>query len=234
MTAVEIARARLARTTAKRATPKKRIAKTSLRQDDSGTQSALEGAAESALARTMTTTADTLPPQLPDDIGALRALILTERAAHAATMAERTQLAERIAIVERANAKLEHIVAELKRAQFGRRSERITDDQLALALDELETAAAQANAEVEKADPDRKAAAARLSVSAAALTGVQLGLPAGAGHGRANQGGSAGVPLSAGSTKRRSEPGRQPRGCLHLAPLLARAEAFAAAAILSG
>jgi transposase IS166 family protein len=133
MTAVEIARARLARTTAKRATPKKRIAKTSLRQDDSGTQSALEGAAESALARTMTTTADALPPQLPDDIGALRALILTERAAHAATMAERTQLAERIAIVERANAKLEHIIAELKRAQFGRRSERITDDQLALA-----------------------------------------------------------------------------------------------------
>jgi transposase len=49
-------------------------------------------------------------------------------------------------IVERVNAKLEHIVAELKRAQFGRRSERITADQLALALDELETAAAKANA----------------------------------------------------------------------------------------
>jgi transposase len=150
MTAVEIARVRLARTTAKRATPKKRIAKTPLRQDDSGPQSALEGAAESALPRAMTTTADALP----DDISALRALILAERA-------ERAQLAERIAIVESANAKLEHIVAELKRAQFGRRSERITDDQLALALDELETAAAQANAEVEKADPERKAAAAR-------------------------------------------------------------------------
>jgi transposase len=112
----------------------------------------------------MTTTADALP----DDIGALRALILAERAAHAATMTEReqlaqrgAQLAERIAIIERANAKLEHIVAELKRAQFGRRSERITDDQLALALDELETAAAKANAEAEKADPERKAAAAR-------------------------------------------------------------------------
>jgi len=98
---------------------------------------------------------------LPDDIGALRALVLAERAAHAATMAERAQLAERVAIVERVNAKLEHIVAELMRAQFGRKSERITDDQLALALDELETAAAQANAEAEKADPERKAAAAR-------------------------------------------------------------------------
>jgi hypothetical protein len=145
MTAVEIARARLARTA-----PKKRVTKTPPRQDDSGAQSALEGAAESVLARSMTTTVDALP----DDIGALRALILAERA-------ERAQLAERIAIVESANAKLEHIVAELKRAQFGRRSERITDDQLALALDELETAAAQANAEVEKADPERKAAAAR-------------------------------------------------------------------------
>jgi transposase len=148
MTAVETARARLARTTAKR------IAKTPPRQDDSGAQSALEGAAESALPRAMTTMADALPPPLPDDIDALRALILAERA-------ERAQLAERIVIVERVNAKLEHIVAELKRAQFGRRSERITADQLALALDELETAAAKANAEAEKADPERKAAAAR-------------------------------------------------------------------------
>jgi transposase len=155
MTAVEIARARLAHTAAKRATPRKRLARTPPRQDDSGTQSALEGAAESALPRPMTMTADALP----DDIGALRALILAERAAHAATMAERAQLAERIAIIEAVNAKLEHIVAELRRAHFGRKSERITDDQLALALDELETAAGKANAEAEKADPERKAVA---------------------------------------------------------------------------
>jgi transposase len=157
MTAVEIARARLAHATAKRATSKARVAKPSPRHDDSGAQSALEGAAESALHRAMTTTADALP----DDVGALRALILAERAEREQLAQRSAQLAERIAIVERANAKLEHIVAELKRAQFGRKSERITDDQLALALDELETAAAQANAVVEKADPERKAAAAR-------------------------------------------------------------------------
>jgi len=150
MTAVEIARARLAYATAKRETPKKRVARTAPRHDDSGTQSALESAMESVLLRPMTTTADALP----DDIGALRALILAERA-------DRAQLAERNAVLERLTAKLTHIVAELKRAQFGRRSERITDDQLALALDELETAAAKANAEAEKADPERKAAAAR-------------------------------------------------------------------------
>ncbi|MGH6949459.1 MAG: IS66 family transposase zinc-finger binding domain-containing protein [Vitreimonas sp.] len=105
----------------------------------------------------MTTTADALP----DDIGALRALILAERAAHAVAMLDRAQLVERNAILERLTAKLEHIVAELKRAQFGRRSERITDNQLALALDELETAVAKVNAEAEKADPERKVAATR-------------------------------------------------------------------------
>jgi hypothetical protein len=109
MTAVDIARARLARTTAKRAAPRKRVAKAPPRQDDSGTQSALESAMESVLLRPMTTTADALP----DDVGALRALILAERA-------ERAHLAERNAVLERLTAKLAHIVAELKRAQFGR------------------------------------------------------------------------------------------------------------------
>jgi transposase len=98
----------------------------------------------------MTAAADALP----DDIGALRALILAERA-------ERAQFAERIANLERLNTKLEYIVAELRRAHFGHKSERITDDQLALALDEPETAAAKAETEAEKADPERKAAGTR-------------------------------------------------------------------------
>jgi transposase len=150
MTAVEIARARLTHAAARRAAPRMRTALTSPRHDDSGAQSALEDAPESVIARSMTATADALP----DDIGALRALILAERA-------ERTQFAERIATLERLNTKLEYIVAELRRAHFGRKSERMTDDQLALALDELETAAAKAEAEAEKADPERKAAGTR-------------------------------------------------------------------------
>lgn len=122
MTAVEIARARLAHATARRATPKRRTAATPPRHDDSGAQSALEGTSESVLARSMTTTVDALPPPLPDDIGALRRLILAERAAHAAAMAEGAQLAERMAIIERLNTKLEHIVAELRRAHLDRKS----------------------------------------------------------------------------------------------------------------
>ena len=77
---------------------------------------------------------------LPNEIDALRALILAERAAHAAIIAERDKLAIR-------NERLEAIIAEIRRAHFGRKSERITDDQLALALDELETSLAKMQAE---------------------------------------------------------------------------------------
>jgi transposase len=86
---------------------------------------------------------------LPDDIYALRALIAAERAAHAAVVAERDKLAAR-------NERLEAIIAEIRRAHFGRKSERITDDQLSLALEELETALAKAETEDEKADPALK------------------------------------------------------------------------------
>jgi transposase len=112
----------------------------------------------------MTMTADALP----ENSAALRALILAERAAHAsvlkaersahaAAVTERDRLVERNVALENLNKKLEHIVAELRRAHFGRKSERITDDQLSLALEELETAAAKAQAEAEKIDGTLKA-----------------------------------------------------------------------------
>jgi transposase len=128
------------------------------RHDDSPSRSMMRGSPESATlwlflgktvaskpAQTMTHASDTLP----DDIDALRALILAERAAHADIVAERDTLAGR-------NARLEAIIQEIRRAHFGRRSERITDDQLALALEELETSLAKAEAEDEKADPTLK------------------------------------------------------------------------------
>ena len=58
--------------------------------------------------------------------------------------------------LRRATSGSKHIVAEIRRAHFGRKSERITDDQLSLALEELETALAKAEAEDEKADPALK------------------------------------------------------------------------------
>jgi transposase len=94
------------------------------------------------MGRAVTNAIDTLP----NDMDGLRALILAERAAHAA---ERDKLAAR-------NQRLEAIIAEIRRAHFGRKSERITDDQLSLALEELETALAKAETQDEKADPELK------------------------------------------------------------------------------
>ena len=147
------------------------------RQDDSGTGLPLRRAAESAISLAMSNA----PSAQPTDLEAALALLAAERAAHAAVVAERDQLAAtnivlaarepgleaskmqletttaalasanvRVATLESANARLEAILAEIRRAHFGRKSERITDDQLALALDDLETAAAKIEAEVAK------------------------------------------------------------------------------------
>ena len=151
----------------------------SARHGDSPMRSQLRERPESATlwlvfgttARTQMDTDD----RLPDDIDALRALIAAERAAHAAVVderdtisIERDQLAARNAKIEAANARLDaanarlqQILAEIRRAHFGRKSERINDDQLALALEELETAHGKLDAEADKADPALKAARTR-------------------------------------------------------------------------
>lgn len=130
----------------------------SLRHDDSGSPSLLREASESTtlwlvLGKTHQATMD-LSDILPDDIDALRALLMAERANRAAIVAERDRLVVR-------TARLEAIIAEIRRAHFGRKSERITDDQLSLALEELEASLAKAEAEDEKTDPALKATAAR-------------------------------------------------------------------------
>ena len=130
---------------------------------------------------TMATAPTALPPEVRGDTDALEALLAAERTAHAAVIAERVaivternRLADRTATLEAsnatlevtntklqdtntrlelANARLEQILAEIRRAHFGRKSERIDDNQLALALEELETAAAKIEAEVGKAKP---------------------------------------------------------------------------------
>jgi len=106
---------------------------------------------------------------LPTDIEALHALIRAERSALAsvisardAAFAERDQLAAR-------NAKLEYILAEIRRAHFGRKSERISDDQLALALEDLEAALAKDEAKDEKADPALRLVRARKRRASRAL-----------------------------------------------------------------
>jgi transposase len=84
---------------------------------------------------------------LPDDPSALRAAVLAMRTELAAERARRQR-------VEDQNERLRHFIRQLQRMQFGRRSEKLDPDQLALALEDLEQAVAESCAEAEKADPE--------------------------------------------------------------------------------
>ena len=89
------------------------------------------------------------PDALPNDVDALHALVLAERAEKRLLIEERDEL-------NAANEKLHHLIAVLRRARFGRKSERLREDQLALVLEELETANAKTEAEEEKKDESFK------------------------------------------------------------------------------
>jgi transposase len=77
---------------------------------------------------------------LPDDVVALKALLLAERAQ---------------------SDRLRHLLAQLRRAHFGRKSEKINADQLNLGLEDIETAVAAEEARLEKTDAALKAANTR-------------------------------------------------------------------------
>ncbi len=106
---------------------------------------------------------------LPEDPEVLRALLLaawTERDAAAAAWdalaAERDSvMAERDALAERIE-RLQHLLQKLQRMQFGPRSERLPEDQLQFAFEEVEASLAANEAEAEKRSPDlRKKKAVR-------------------------------------------------------------------------
>jgi transposase/chorismate mutase len=91
---------------------------------------------------------------LPTDPEVLRALLLAERARHAETIARIAQ--ERDAAVGE-SARLRAIIQELQRHRFGRRSEQLDPDQLALGLEDTEQAlsAAEANEDTTRPAPPR-------------------------------------------------------------------------------
>jgi transposase len=137
-----------------------------VRHDDSLCRSMLQGGSESATTwlvfgettRVMTDVSDILP----DDVDALRAQL-------AAAVVERdTAVNERDAVInelraerdqlEARNQCLESILSEIRRARFGRKSEKINDDQLALVLEELETSLAKSEAEADKVEEEAEKA----------------------------------------------------------------------------
>ena len=73
--------------------------------------------------------------QLPTDIEALHALVKAARAERDAAVAERDQALSQM-------DRLRHLLRQLQRAQFGRRSEKLDPEQLLLALEDVEQAVA--------------------------------------------------------------------------------------------
>ena len=106
----------------------------------------------------------TTPNTLPDDVAGLRGLVLmawaerdAERAKNGRLIEERDQLAGQ-------NDRLRHLLRQLQRMQFGRRSEKLDPDQFNLALEDLEQAVAASEAEQRRpirrcARPTRKSGA---------------------------------------------------------------------------
>jgi transposase len=88
---------------------------------------------------------------LPDDVEALQAMVVAMRAELDAEHAENVRIVEERDRLIGQNDRLRHIIRQLQRMQFGKRSEKLDPDQLKLALEDLEQALAQGEAEEEKA-----------------------------------------------------------------------------------
>src|SRR5919206_251183 len=97
---------------------------------------------------------------LPNDVAALRAMLLAAWAERDAERAETARLAAECDQLAEQNDRLRHLIRQLQRLQFGRRSERLDPDQLSLALEDIEQAIAETEDEQEKTDPALKRARA--------------------------------------------------------------------------
>ena len=94
---------------------------------------------------------------LPDDAESLKALIARLAADRGEWVArcgqleqEKAALAVEMERLEANNARLDHIVMVLRRGQFGRSSERLSEEQINLALEDVETGIAAEDAKAEK------------------------------------------------------------------------------------
>jgi len=86
--------------------------------------------------------------QLPADVVALQARLATAMAERDAAIAGRDQ-----ALAQ--NHRLQHLLQQLRRMQFGQRSEKLDPDQLNLAFEDVEQAVAATEAAEDKKDPVR-------------------------------------------------------------------------------
>ena len=80
------------------------------------------------------------PEPLPNDVAALRAMLVAAWAERDAERAEKARLAAECDQLAGQNDRLRHLIRQLQRLQFGRRSEKLDPDQLNLALEDVEQA----------------------------------------------------------------------------------------------
>jgi transposase len=86
---------------------------------------------------------------LPNDLDALRALVSRLSSERDAAIEESRRLTEQ-------NDQLRHLLKQLQRARFGRRSERLDLDQMQFALEDIETSLAEQDEEADKkGSPDK-------------------------------------------------------------------------------
>jgi hypothetical protein len=97
------------------------------------------------------------PGPVPNDIAALRAMLVAACAERDAERAEKAQLAAECDQLAAQNDRLRHLIGQLQRLRFGRHSEKLDPDQLNLALEDVEQAIAETEAEQEKADSGSQA-----------------------------------------------------------------------------
>src|SRR5437016_9350945 len=100
--------------------------------------------------------------QLPADIDALHVLVAAARAERDAAIVERDSALSQI-------DRLRHLLRQLQRAQFGRRSEQLDGDQLRLALEDIEQAIAGSEAAADKKDPVARARSEKRRTNRGAL-----------------------------------------------------------------
>jgi hypothetical protein len=92
------------------------------------------------------------PDQLPDDIGALKNLVVHWAEMAAAKEAALAEKDAELTRVQDANTRLWETLRQLRRAQFGRKSEKLDPDQLSLAMEETEQAIAETSPDAEVPD----------------------------------------------------------------------------------
>jgi transposase len=87
---------------------------------------------------------------LPDDFEALRAFAIAVVAERDAVIAERDRLIEQ-------NDKFRHLIRQFQRMRFGRKSEKLDEDQFQLGLEDIEQALAKNEAQQDKTAPEKAA-----------------------------------------------------------------------------